>query len=135
MVSTRIIVYPLIVILLISSWNVKLSIYSPARVVVIGTPVDRNASIALSHLIYKTHTYVLAMSMPETVACLCQMTTLTVSHLLLLPWCTAITGHWISSNNSNSQQQLAAGYRQTSKSLPGMSQPTRVKTPTHKIYL
>ena len=55
--------------------------------------------------------------MPETVAYLCQLTSLMVSCLLLVPWCTAITGYWICSNKSNSQQQPTAGYRQTSKSL------------------
>jgi len=45
----------------------------------------------------------------------------------------AITGYWISSNNSNSQQQPTASYRQTSKSLPGASVPTRVKTSTNRI--
>ena len=38
--------------------------------------------------------------MPETVLCLFQSTSLMVSHLLLLPWCTVITGYWISSNNN-----------------------------------
>ena len=57
-----------------------------------------------------------------------------VSHLLLLPWCTAITGYWIGSNNSNSQQQPTSGYKQTSKSLLDASQPTRVKTTTSRIY-
>ena len=53
--------------------------------------------------------------------------------LFLLPWYTAITGYWISSNNSNSQQQPTAGYRQTRKLLPGVSQPRRVKTTTNGI--
>ena len=34
--------------------------------------------------------------------------------------CTAITSYWISSNNSNSQQQTTARYRQTSKLPWGM---------------
>ena len=44
--------------------------------------------------------------MLETVTHLCQLTSLMVSCLLLLSWCTAIsTSYWISSTNSNSQQQ------------------------------
>ena len=73
--------------------------------------------------------------MPETVVHLCQYTGVMVSRLLLLPWCTAITGYWISSNKSNSQQQPTAIYRQTSKSLPGASPLTRVKTTTNTIYM
>ena len=71
----------------------------------------------------------------ETVACLHQSTNLMVSYLLLLPWCTAITSCWISNNNSNSQQQTTTGYGQISKSLPGMSWPTGVKTTTNGIYM
>ena len=63
--------------------------------------------------------------MPETVISLCQLTSLMVSCLLLLPWCIAIAGYWISSSNSNSQQQLTASYRQASKSLSGTSWPTK----------
>ena len=63
--------------------------------------------------------------MPEAVTRLCQYTSLLVSHLILLPWCTSITGYWISSNKNNSQQQPTIGYTQTSKSIPGMSQLTR----------
>ena len=56
------------------------------------------------------------------------------SHLLLLLWCMAICGYHTSSNNSNTQQQLTVGYnRQTSKSLPGKSQPRRVKTSAKRI--
>ena len=57
-----------------------------------------------------------------------------VSHLLLLPWCMAITGYQINSNNSNSQQQPTASYWQTGKLLPGASSPARVKTTT-KQYM
>ena len=53
--------------------------------------------------------------------------------LLRLPWCNTITGYQISSNNSNSQQQPTADYRQTSKLLPGVSQPTRAKTTTNRV--
>ena len=56
---------------------------------------------------------------------------LKLSHLLLL-WCTAITGYHTSSGNSNIQQKPMAIYRQTSKSLPGESQPRRVKPPQTK---
>ena len=73
--------------------------------------------------------------MPETVTQLCQLTSLRVICMLLLPWCPAITGHWICSNNSKSQQQPIAGYRQTSKLLPGAIHPTRVKATTNKIDL
>ena len=67
--------------------------------------------------------------MPKIVGHLCQFTGLMVSRLLLLPWCSAITGCWISSDNSHSQQQLAVKYRQTIKLLPGTSWPPRVKLP------
>ena len=49
------------------------------------------------------------------------------------PWCTTITGYHTSSDNSNSQQQPTAGYRQTSKLLPGVSQSRRVKSTTNGI--
>ena len=57
----KIITYPLAVIYLISSWNIKLFNHSPARVVVMGRPVHRITSIASSssHLSYKIYTYVL----------------------------------------------------------------------------
>ena len=72
--------------------------------------------------------------MPEAVSHLCQYTGLImVSCLLLLPWCMAITGYWINNNNNNIQQLPTAGYRQTSRSLPGVSLPTRVKTTINTI--
>ena len=58
---------------------------------------------------------------------LCQSTGLIVSSLFLLPWCEVIAGYRISSNNTNSQQQLTICYSQTSKLLSGASLPTRVK--------
>ena len=119
------IVYPLTVIHLISPCNIKLFNCLPARVVMIGRPVHGIANIASLRHRYKIYLYVSF--------CLKQSTNLMVSQLLLLPWYTAITGYWISSNNSNSQQQLTAGYRQTSKSLPGLSWPTGVKTTTSRI--
>ena len=72
--------------------------------------------------------------MDKTVTYLCQSTSLLVSCLLLLPWCSAITSCWISSDNNNSQQQPTADYRQTNKLLSDTSQPTRVKTTIHWIY-
>ena len=57
-----------------------------------------------------------------------------LSHLLLLPWCTATAGYHTSSDNSNSQQQPKADYRQTSKFLQSASQPRRVKTTKNGIY-
>ena len=39
----------------------------------------------------------------------------------------AVAGYQISSDNSKSQQQPNAGYKQTSKLLPGMSSPTSMK--------
>ena len=57
------------------------------------------------------------------------------SALSTFSWCMASTGYWISSTNSNIQQQQAADYRQTSKSLPGASPPTRMKTTTNRIYI
>ena len=50
-----------------------------------------------------------------------QSTSLMVRNLLFLPWCTAITGYWISSNNSINPQLPTAGYRQRSKSLAGVN--------------
>ena len=53
-----------------------------------------------------------------------------VRRLLLLLWCTAITGYKINNNNSNTQPSA-----QTNKQLLlGKSLPTRVKTTTNKIY-
>ena len=63
----------------------------------------------------------------------CRSTSLLASHLLLLPWCMAIAGYGISSDNSNSQQQPIVGYKQTSKLLPGASLATRVKTTMNTI--
>ena len=54
--------------------------------------------------VYSVCTHICFMA--ETVAHLCQSTSLMISCLLLLPWCTAITGYQISNNNSNTQQQL-----------------------------
>ena len=68
--------------------------------------------------------------MPKTVSYHCQYTGLMTSHLLLLPWCMAITGYLISCDNNNSQKQPTAGYRQTSKLLPGTSLPKRLETTT-----
>ena len=79
----------------------------------------------------KIYTYVRIM--PETVIRLCQYTGLVVNRLLLLPWCKAIAGYCISSNNSNNQQLAATGYRQTSKSRSGVSSQTQVKTITNTI--
>ena len=56
-----------------------------------------------------------------------------LSRLLLLPWCMAIAGYHTSSDNSNSQQQPMAHYRQTSKFLQSASLPRRVKTTTNRI--
>ena len=61
-------------------------------------------------------------AIPETVVCLCQFTSPMVSHLLLLPRCTAVTGDQISISKSSSQEQPTAGYRQTGKLLLGVSQ-------------
>ena len=44
-----------------------------------------------------------------------------LSRLLLLPCCMVIADYHTSSDNSNRQQQPTASYRQTSKSLPGVS--------------
>ena len=117
---------------MISSWNIKLFNCLPATVVVIGRPVHRIARITsiFTPQIQDIH----ICSMSKTVAQLCQQTDLMISHLLLLPWCMAITSYRISSNNNKSQQQPTAGYRQTSKSLPGVSLPRRVKITTNTIY-
>ena len=54
----QIIVCPLAVIHLISSWNIKLFNYSPAIAVVIGIPANRITRIASSRLRYKIYTYI-----------------------------------------------------------------------------
>ena len=96
----------------------------------IGRLVHRIASTISSRLGYKNiHIHI----MPEIAARLYQSTSLMVSCLLLLPWCTAITGYWISSNNGNSQQQPTHQLQTTSKSLLGTSWPTRVITTTNRI--
>ena len=101
-------------------------------VVKIGIPLHRIAIMASLRLRYKIHTYVYIM--PETIPCLCQFTSLMVSHLLYLPYCTVIAGYQKSSHNSNNQQHPTADYRQTSKLLPGISQPKRVKSTTNRIW-
>ena len=64
-----------------------------------------------------TCTYILCMKPSLLPAS--RPTYLMASHLqlLLLLWCIAIAGYHISTDNSNSQQQPAAAYKQTSKSL------------------
>ena len=89
-------------------WNIKLFNHSPARMVVIGRLMHRIASIVCSHLKIQD---IYVFTMPKIVAHLYQLTSLMVSLLLLLPWCTAIAGYQLSSNNSNSWQQPTAGYR------------------------
>ena len=59
--------------------------------------------------IQDTHVHI----MPENIAHIYQDAGLMTSCLLLLPWCMATTGYQISSDSSNSQQQLKAGYKQT----------------------
>ena len=49
--------------------------------------------------------------MPETVIYLCRSTNLMVSCLLILPWCIAIAGYWMSSKYSNNQQQPTTSYK------------------------
>ena len=88
------------------------------------------AGIMSSCLRYKIYTYVSCLKVIQ----LCHSSSLMVSYLLLLHWCTAIAGYQISNNNSNSQQQPTTGYRQTSKALPGVSLPTTVKTTTNRAY-
>ena len=123
-IGPYIIIYPLAVIHWILTWNIiKLLNHWPARVVVIDLCTEFRYRICIHVRI-----------MPETVTYLCQLTILMISHQLLLPWCTTITGYWISSNNSIHQQQPTTGYRQTSKLLLGTSQPTRVKTSKNRIY-
>ena len=51
-----------------------------------------------------------------------------LTRLLFLPCCMVIAGYNTSSDNSNSQQQPTAGYSQTRKSLPDVSQQRRVNT-------
>ena len=70
--------------------------------VAIGRSVYRITSIMSSHLRYKIYCI---HNMSETITCLNQLSCLVVRHLLLLPWCTAITGYWVSSNYSNCQQK------------------------------
>ena len=131
-VPTSVIIYPLAVIHLISSWksiSYSLTIDQQER----QWQVDPNTESQIQHPhtsdIRYTHTYYVLNSYH-----LCQLIYIMVSCLLFLPWCTAITGYRISSNNSNSQQQPTIGYRQTSKSPSGMSQPTIVKATANRIY-
>ena len=98
--------------------------HRPARVLVIDLCTEFRYKICI-------HIHI----MPETVAHLCQLTTLMISHQLLLPWCTAITGYWISSNNINHQQKLTTIYRKTSKLLPDTGQLTRGKTNKQNIHM
>ena len=127
------VIYPLAVIHLILSWNIKLFNHLPETLVVTGRPTHWIAGTynVLLPQIQDIHVCI----MPETVVQLCHSSSLMVSYLLLLPWCTAITGYRISNNNSNSQQQPTTGYRQTSKVLPGVSLPITVITTTNKAYV
>ena len=50
-------VYPLAVIHLMSSWNIKLINYSPATMVAVGRLMHTITSIASSHLGYEIYTY------------------------------------------------------------------------------
>ena len=90
--------------------NIELFNHSPTTILVIGRPIYRIASVASSHLKYKIQVY-------ETVTHLCQSTDLMVNSPLLLSWCIAITGYWISSIIiivKASNNQLLASYRQKS---------------------
>ena len=119
---------------MISLWNFQLFNHLPTRLVVIGRPVHRSTSTVSSRLGYKVYMHLHIM--PETATSLCQLTSMMVSHLLLLPWHTAITGYRISSNNSNSWQQPATSHRQQANHYHwGVSWPTRVKTTTNRIYV
>ena len=55
-------------------------------------------------------TYILCLKQTPVPA-----STPTASCLLLLPWCTVITGYQINSDNSNSQQQPTTGNKQTNR--------------------
>ena len=94
----------------------------------------------LSHLVnLKIHSSIYSLNIhvciiPETFTHLYLSISLKVRCLLFLSCCIAITGYQISSNNSNSQQQPTASYRQTSKSLPGKSRPTGVKITANRIH-
>ena len=73
---------------------------------------------------------------PEAVTCLCQLTVSLVSHLFLFylgahPSLVIILAVY---NEIDSQQLSTISFKQTSKSLPGTSPPTRVKTTTNRIY-
>ena len=87
----------------------------------------RIVSIASSCLRYKIYTYVLCLKQSSFFA---SQPSLIVNWLPFLPWCTAITGYWISSNNSNSQQHPTINHRLTSKLLSGVSWPHKSETTT-----
>ena len=127
-----IIACPLAVINLMSSWNIILFNHLPAIVVVIGRSIYRMASIAsvLTTQLQDIHLCI----MPESHRSFLY-SGLMVNHQLLLSCCMTIAGYRISNNNSSSQQQPTASYKQTTKSLPGMSPLTRVKTTTSTIYV
>ena len=71
----------------------------------------------------------------QSIAYLGQVDQPKLSYLLLLSWCTVITGYHTSSDNSNTHQQPMAGYRQTNKLLLDTSQPRRAKFTTNRIYV
>ena len=104
----------------------------PALVVLIGRLMRRVKSIVPSCVRYiqDIHVKKIAWSSHSSWPVDCPK----LSCLLLLPWCTAIAGCHTSSDNSNSQQQPMADYRQISKSLLGASWLRRVKTATNGIY-
>ena len=127
------IVNPLTVIHLISSYNVRFLNNSPAVVVLIGRLMCKVMRIAPSCLMYKMYIHIRKtawsscsswpVDRPES------------SCHLLFPWCMAITGYHTSSINCNNHWQPMAGYRQTTKLLPGKSQQWWVKTTTKQIYV
>ena len=116
---------------MISSY-IKLFCHSTAGVVVIGRPMRRITGIESSHLRYKIyiHTYYAWNSCR-----LCQLISLMVSCLLLLPCSTAITGYQIINNNSNTQKQPTASYSQTNKLLLGVRWPIRTISTTNRVYV
>ena len=100
----------------------------PGKMVMIERSMHKMTNIVSSHFRYKISICVHVM--PKTVTRPCQYQTSPMANHLFF-----YLGVWslLVSDISNSQQQPTAGYKEKSKSLPGLSLPTRVKNITNTI--
>ena len=117
-------IYPLAVIHLISSWNIKQFNHSPVIVEVIGRPVHRIISIASSCLSYKIYMYVLCLKqLPISASRPAYWQAACLFYLGARPFL-------VSSNNCNINCQL-----QTNKKITTMCESVNKSENHHKLNM